>query len=156
MWISGKINVARNISSEELLKMFPEHEVSLEDGVVVIRTTKIPFFAEHQLFLNIKNHHLHYRLSIPAMWPFIAFMFLSVVFLAGLNNWEMMVVGFLIVTGISFAVYVINDKGTRRYIQKYLSDILIDEFDSKISPTKSEKENHTGTLDTTIQYHFRK
>ena len=185
MWITGKIPIARHLSNIEMIERLPSNEAEIVENQVVVKTNRIPIFAEHKLILFTTEKNLHYKLGIPAMWPLIIFLFLSVFFFAGLKPWNIMVVGSIIATGISFALYVINDKGARSYINNYLGDIIIDEFvqtdilNSNICPkcgTKLHKNNkfcqncgyrkpddcnlqitnHTGNRGSEIIYHLKK
>lgn len=127
MWINGNITLTRIIADNELLERFPAKEAKLSEGKVIVKTNRIPFFADHKLIMNIKDRKLYYRLSVPSLGPLVFFMYLTVIFLAGFSNWKMLVVGSIIATGIFFAVYVINDKGARSYIQKYIRKLEIEE-----------------------------
>ncbi len=123
MWIKGNILLSRQLSINELARQFPENETEVDEQEVVINTRNIPFFAEHKLFLKTINSKLSYKLWVPSLGPLIFFMYLSVVFLAGFTNWKMIVVGSIIVTGIAFAIYVINDKGARNYLHRHIDSI---------------------------------
>lgn len=184
MWITGKIPIARYLSNEEILERLPRNEAEIENNQVVIKTNRIPFFAEHKLLLFIHEGFLHYKLGIPAMWPLVIFLYLSVFFLAGMKQLTFMLVGSMIVTGIFFAIYVTNDKGARAYIYRHLQDIIADEFSPSESPKKAicpqcgfkldknsnsckqcgfkksnskaqPPHNHTGQKNTDIIYHIK-
>jgi ribosomal protein L37E len=127
MWIKGNISLTTAISGKELFEKFPAKEATLSEGKIHIETNRIPFFADHKLILNVHNRTLYYRLSVPSLGPLIFFLYLAVIFLAGFSNWKMLVVGSIIVTGIAFAIYVINDKGARNYIQKHISNLETEE-----------------------------
>ncbi len=124
MWINGKIALKTSLTVHELAEYFPASEAEVEDDKIVIETQNIPFFAEHKLFLNVDNRFLKYRLWVPSLGPLILFMYMAVVFFAGFTNWKMFVVGGIVVTGIAFAIYVLNDKGARHYLTKYIDKII--------------------------------
>ena len=123
MWIRGNILLSRQMNITELGKRFSESETEVDEREVVINTRNIPFFAEHKLHLKPQKNKLHYKLYVPSLGPLIFFMYLAVIFLAGFTNWRMLVVGSIIVTGIAFAIYVINDKGARNYLHKHIDSI---------------------------------
>jgi rubredoxin len=166
--------------------MLPREDTELVDNAVHVSTSRIPFFAQHKLVLRVNDDAIDYKLGVPSMWPLILFLYLAVLFLAGLTNWKMMVVGALIVTGIAFAIYVLNDKGARNYVHKHTGDLVADNDlpkppDSadkcpacgapisqytqecntcglvfKGNKTPNKPETHTGSKDTQIHYHISK
>ena len=123
MWIRGNILLTQPMSEQELANQFPEPEREIEEDKLIITTQKIPFFAEHKLHLKIHGNKVNYRLSVPSLGPLIFFMYLAVIFLAGFTTWRMLVVGSIVVTGIAFAIYVINDKGARNYLHKHVDHV---------------------------------
>lgn len=125
MWIKGKIALNTTISEADLAGWFPVEETELTQDQLIIHTRNIPFFADHKLFLNTEKKQLKYKLWLPSLGPLIFFMYLAVIFLAGFTNWRMLVVGGIIVTGIAFAIYVLNDKGARHYIHKHIDRFII-------------------------------
>ncbi|MDA3866496.1 MAG: zinc ribbon domain-containing protein [Salinivirgaceae bacterium] len=186
MWINGKIPLTRTISPQELAHMLPREDTELIDNAVHISTSRIPFFAQHKLVLRIDDKTINYKLGVPSMWPLILFLYLAVLFLAGLTNWKMLVVGSIVVTGIAFAIYVLNDKGARNYVHKHTGDLVADN-DLPTIPVAPDKcpacgapisqytqecsacglvfkghkplqkpETHTGPESTQIHYHISK
>ncbi len=127
MWINGKITLKSVLSVRELVDFFPASEAKLDGEKIVIETQNLPFFAEHKLHITIHNQLLTYKLWVPSLGPLILFMYMAVVFLAGFTNWKMFVVGSIVVTGIAFAIYVLNDKGARHYLRKYIDKIIYPE-----------------------------
>jgi hypothetical protein len=149
MWISGKISLKTEISQSELLEKFPKQEAKIIEEKIVVETNKIPFFADHKLVITTLKKNLYYRLSVPSLGPFVFFMYLAVIFLTGFTNWKTLVVGGIVVTGIAFAVYVINDKGARGYIQKYIKHLEEEEeLVEKISPAVEGSCPACGTVNS--------
>lgn len=149
MWISGKISLKTEISLSELLERFPKQDAKIDGKKIVVETNKIPFFADHKLVITTRERTLHYRLSVPSFGPFIFFMYLAVIFLTGFTNWKTLLVGGIVVTGIAFAVYVINDKGARGYVQKYINHLeQEEELVEKISPSVEGSCPACGTVNS--------
>jgi len=149
MWIKGKIRLKISLSVNELVEKFPSHEAELSGDKIIIETNKIPFFADHKLFITIKKRDLHYSLSVPSLGPLIFFMYLAVIFLYGFSTWKTLVVGGIIATGIAFAIYVINDKGARSYIQKYIQKLEAEEeLAEHVNPPKEGNCPACGTYNS--------
>jgi hypothetical protein len=127
MWIKGKIRLKISLTINELLEKFPSQEAELSDEKILIETHKIPFFADHKLIVSLDDRDLIYKLAVPSLGPLIFFMYLAVIFLTGFTTWKTLVVGGIVATVIAFAIYVINDKGARKYIQDHIQKLEAEE-----------------------------
>lgn len=145
MWIKGKIALHKEIGQNELVRCFPDGEAEALDDQIQIDTNKLPVFFEHKLFIRIINQHLFYRLWVPSMGPMILLLYLSVIFLSGFTTWKMLVVGTIVATGVSFAIYVLNDKSARHYIEQYLAFLPDTEISSSGNVTDQNKCPGCGT-----------